>query len=92
MAEKKPVIKLWSIRSGKLQNFEVSIENSEVVATNPETDEVIKFPGGITVGELTELAIKHNEANQGVTGISPEDIKAQEDLDAANSKLLEDLK
>ena len=90
MAEKKPTLELWSVRQGKLVDFEVSIDGEEIVAVNG--DESLKFPGGITKKELLELAKAHNEANKDVKAITDEEIKAKEDLDAANLKLLEDLK
>ena len=90
MADKKPTLELWSVRQGKLVDFEVSIDGDEIVAVSG--DESLKFPGGLTKKELLELAEAHNEANKDVKAITDTEIKAKEDLDAANRKLLEDLK
>ncbi len=87
---KQPTVQLWSVAQGKLVDFIVSIENSEIICQNG--DEFIKFPGGITKEELLELVAAHNEANDGVKAITPEEIQAQEDLDAANQSLLDSLK
>lgn len=90
MADTKPTLELWSVREGKLVDWEVSIDGDEIVATNG--DESLKFPGGLTKKELLKLVKAHNEANKDVKAITDEEIKAKEDLDAANLKLLEDLK
>ena len=90
MADKKPTVELWSVRQGKLVDFEVSIDGEEIVAVNG--DESLKFPGGITKKELLKLVKAHNAANKDVKAITDEEIKAKEDLDAANLQLLEDLK
>lgn len=87
---KKPTIKLWSTAVGAYQDFEVSIENNEVVATRE--DEQVKFPGGVTAPELLALADEHNKANEGIKAITQKDIQAAEDLAQANNQLLEDLK
>ena len=91
MSEKKPTLKLWSIQLGELADFEVRVENKEIVAEHPETHEVIKFPGGITKDELLELVEAHNDANDGVQAITEEEIQAEKELDEANDKLLESL-
>lgn len=91
MSEKKPTLKLWSIQLGELADFEVRVENKEIVAEHPETHESIKFPGGITKDELLELVEAHNDANDGVRAITEEEIQAEKELDEANDKLLESL-
>ena len=91
MSEKKPTLKLWSIQLGELADFEVRVENKEIVAEHPETHESIKFPGGITKDELLELVEAHNDANDGVQAITAEEIQAEKELDEANDKLLESL-
>lgn len=91
MSEKKPTLKLWSIQLGELADFEVRVENKEIVAEHPETHESIKFPGGITKDELLELVEAHNDANDGVQAITEEEIQAEKELDEANDKLLESL-
>ena len=74
MAEKKPTLELWSTRQGKIVDFEVSVENNEIVAEND--GEFVKFPGGITKTELMKLVKAHNKANDGVKAITEEDLKA----------------
>ena len=91
MSEKKPTLKLWSIQLGELADFEVRVENKEIVAEHHETHESIKFPGGITRDELLELVEAHNDANDGVQAITEEEIQAEKELDEANDKLLESL-
>ena len=91
MAKKKPTLKLWSIQLGELADFEVRVENKEIVAEHTETHESIKFPGGITKDELLELVEAHNDANDGVQAITEEEIQAEKELDEANDKLLESL-
>lgn len=90
MADKKPTLKLWSVRLGKYVNYSVSIENGEIVATYK--DDNLKFPGGITKEELLALVKEHNDANEKITALAPAEIQAQEDLAAANDALLESLK
>lgn len=92
MADKKPTLKLWSTQLGKLSDFEVRIENQEIVAEHPDTGEALKFPGGITKDELMELVDAHNEANENVKARTEEDLQAEKDLEDANNQLLEDLK
>jgi hypothetical protein len=91
MADKKPTLKLWSIQLGELSDFEVRVENKEIVAEHPDTHETLKFPGGITKDELLELVDAHNEANDGVKAITEEELQAEKELDEANDKLLESL-
>ena len=91
MADKKPTIKLWSTQLGKIVDFEVRIENQEIVAEQGDTGEVLKFPGGITKDELLELAEAHNEANDGIKARTDEDLQAEQELEDTNNKLLEDL-
>lgn len=90
MTDKKPTVKLWSVKQGQLADFTASIENSEVVLQNG--DEFIKFPGGLTPAEFKKLVAQHNKANDGLVAISPKDIAAQEKLDEANAALLDSLK
>lgn len=90
MADKKPTVKLWSTQEGKLLNFEVSVENNEIIAQRG--DEYVKFPGGLTPAEFKKLVTAHNEANDGVKAISDEDLKAEQELADANEKLLDSLK
>ena len=87
----KPTIKLWSVQLGKLRDFEVRIENSEVVAEQPDTGETIKFTGGLSKDKLMELVDAHNKANKGVVARSEEDLQAEKELDEANEQLLKDL-
>ena len=91
MADKKPTLNLWSVQLGQLEEFDVRVENKEIVAEHSETGETIKFPGGITKDELLELVDAHNEANDGVKAISEEDLQAEKELDEANDQLLESL-
>ena len=97
MSEKQPTVKLWSVKEGRMLDFTVSVENGEIVCTHVNEkaavpEEFVKFPGGINKEELLELVKAHNEANRDVKAITPEEIQAQEDLDAANQSLLDSLK
>ena len=89
MTDKKPTVRLWSVALGEFANFEVSIENSEVLLQRDE--EFIKFPGGISKKEFDRLIKAHNDANEGVKGITPEDLQAEQDLADANEALLDSL-
>lgn len=90
MTDKKPTVKLWSVKQGELVDFIATIENSDIVLQNG--DEFIKFPGGLSPEEFKKLVDQHNEDNKGLVAISPKDIAAQEKLDDANTALLDSLK
>lgn len=90
MADKKPTIKLWSVKEGKLLAFELSSDGTDIIATRG--DEAVKFPGGLTKEEFLTYAEEHNEVNKNLKAVSAEQIKADEERAEANASLLDSLK
>lgn len=66
-----PSVKLWSTEEGKLVDFELTGDNNgEIVATYK--DESLKFPA-VSKDKFLKLVAAHNEANEGVKAVDPDD-------------------
>lgn len=81
---------LYSTEVGKVVSWDVEVDrNGELLATYK--DEMLKFPAGLSKGELTKLVKDHNKANEGVKARTAEEVKAEEDAKERSQKLVDSL-
>lgn len=90
-------VELYSTELGDYADFDLEVDqNGEILATRSDnngsdTDELIKFPAGLTKAQFGKLVDKHNKANEGVVARSPEEIEEEEKARKQSEKLLEEL-
>lgn len=90
-------IELYSTELGELADFDLEVDqNGEIVARrsdndDSDTDEMIKFPAGLTKSEFQKLVKEHNQANEGIVARDPEELEEEEKAKERSEKLLEDL-
>lgn len=81
---------LYSVQQGKLVDFKLDVDqNGEIVASTK--NETLKFPAGLSKAELNKLFKAHNEANDGLVGLTEEEAEAGSKEAAASQKLIDSL-
>lgn len=81
---------LYSTVEGKVVDYQLSVDkNGDIIAEYG--DDFLKFPGNVTKEELQGLFDAHNEANDGIVGLTPEEVAKQESAVANANSLLDEL-
>jgi len=82
-------VKLYNVQEQKLVNYELSIENDEIVATYK--DSFLKFPGGLTKKQFDKLVEEHNKVNKDQVPLSAEELEGKDKIQKLNTALLDSL-